>query len=522
MQKTVFRMASLIVMVSMAVATALMVHVTGQPVAAAATVPINPVADAYVNASFPNSNYGKNSSLRVDGSPVMRSYLRFTVSGLGGAAIQLAILRIYANSASSTGLSVLALANNTWSETSLTYANTPALGNVIGNSSKFSAGTWVQVDVTSYVKTEGTYNLVLGGLNSTDANLASREDTAGHAPQLVLTLASLPAFALTKTISPTATLIKTLVPTNISTKTTVPTTTLTDTQTAIPSATSINTPAPSSIPTLPAGWEPSFPIRAAFYYPWFPEAWKQKGIYPYTNYTPKLGYYSSSDLNIIKKHIAMMQYANIQVGISSWWGQGTQTDGRVAEELSASTGTNFRWALYYEMEGSGDPSVSQIQSDLTYILNHYGKDPSYLRVGGKFVVFAYSDTKDACGMADRWKQANTVGAYVVLKVFPGYAKCASQPNSWHQYSPAVAEDHQGSFSFSISPGFCLKGQAERLARDPNRWLQNVRDMIASGANWQLITTFSEWGEGTAVEPATQWSSASGYGQYLDALHTNGN
>jgi hypothetical protein len=475
MQKTVFRMASLIVMVSMAVATALMVHVTGQPVAAAATVPINPVADAYVNASFPNSNYGKNSSLRVDGSPVMRSYLRFTVSGLGGAAIQLAILRIYANSASSTGLSVLALANNTWSETSLT-----------------------------------------------DANLASREDTAGHAPQLVLTLASLPAFALTKTISPTATLIKTLVPTNISTKTTVPTTTLTDTQTAIPSATSINTPAPSSIPTLPAGWEPSFPIRAAFYYPWFPEAWKQKGIYPYTNYTPKLGYYSSSDLNIIKKHIAMMQYANIQVGISSWWGQGTQTDGRVAEELSASTGTNFRWALYYEMEGSGDPSVSQIQSDLTYILNHYGKDPSYLRVGGKFVVFAYSDTKDACGMADRWKQANTVGAYVVLKVFPGYAKCASQPNSWHQYSPAVAEDHQGSFSFSISPGFCLKGQAERLARDPNRWLQNVRDMIASGANWQLITTFSEWGEGTAVEPATQWSSASGYGQYLDALHTNGN
>jgi acid phosphatase type 7 len=47
-------------------------------------------------------------------------------------------------------------------------------------------------------------------------------------------------------------------------------------------------------------------------------------------------------------------------------------------------------------------------------------------------------------------------------------------------------------------------------------------MVASNANWQLVTTFSEWGEGTIVEPAAEWVSASGYGQYLDALHTNGN
>src|SRR5262249_12568435 len=26
--------------------------------------------------------------------------------------------------------------------------------------------------------------------------------------------------------------------------------------------------------------QPSFPIRAAFYYPWFPEAWTQGGVYP--------------------------------------------------------------------------------------------------------------------------------------------------------------------------------------------------------------------------------------------------
>ncbi len=217
----------------------------------------------------------------------------------------------------------------------------------------------------------------------------------------------------------------------------------------------------------------------------------------------------------------MMQYGNIQAGIASWWGQGSQTDTKIAGLLTAAAGTNFRWALYYENESQGDPSVSQIQADLNYILSKYARDPSFLRVNGKFVVYVYADGNDGCGMADRWKQADTMGAYIVLKVFPGYAQCASQPDSWHQYAPAAAADSQGSYSYSISPGFWLKGNPERLARDLNRWTQNVKDMVASGANWQLITTFSEWGEGTIVEPATQWQSASGYGQYLDVLHTNG-
>jgi hypothetical protein len=495
MQKIIYRLASLLITVSLVLATTLVAQAAGQSAGVASTVTFNPVADAYVIQSSPNSNYGSSTSLRVDSSPITRSYFRFNVSGLNGASVQSALLRVYANSASSAGFSVRALADNSWVENKITYANSPAAGNSIGNASKFSAGTWVQVNVSSFIKAAGTYNLVLTGLNSTNTNLASRE-ASGKAAQLVVTLAGQAAPTAFPTIMPALT-------TN-------------------PSATPTKTPVPSSTPTAPAGWEPSFPIRAAFYYPWFAEAWNQLGIYPYSNYTPTLGYYSSSDLNIIKKHIAMMQYGNIQVGISSWWGQGTPTDTRVAGLLSATAGTSFRWTLYYEPEGVGNPSASQIQSDLTYILNHYGKDPSYLRVNGKFVVFVYAEPNDACGMADRWKQANTMGAYVVLKVFAGFASCASQPDSWHQYSPAVASDQQGSFSYSISPGFWLKGNALRLARDINRWSQNVRGMVVSGANWQLITTFSEWGEGTAVEPAAQWSSASGYGQYLDVLHTNGN
>ena len=270
-----------------------------------------------------------------------------------------------------------------------------------------------------------------------------------------------------------------------------------------------------------ADTQPSFPIRAAFYYPWFPEAWNQQGFNPFTNYNPSLGFYDASQA-VTKQHITAMQYGGIQAGIASWWGQGSKTDNHIPGLLQAAAGTNFRWSIYYENESQGDPSVSQLTSDLTYLRDKYGNDPSFLRINGRFVVFVYADGADACGMVDRWKQANTVGAYLVLKVFSGYRNCANQPDSWHQYSPAVAADSQKGFSYAIAPGFWKKGDAVRLARDLTRWNQNVRDMIASGAPFQLVTTFNEWGEGTSVESAKEWETSSGYGAYLDALHTNGN
>ncbi len=270
-----------------------------------------------------------------------------------------------------------------------------------------------------------------------------------------------------------------------------------------------------------ADTQPSFPIRAAFYYPWFPESWDQRNINPYTNYTPSLGFYDGRSQTVIQQHIAAMQYGGIQVGIASWWGQGSQTDAKIQALLQAAAGGNFRWSIYHENESLGNPTVAQLTSDLTYLRDRYGNDPSFLRINGRFVVFVYSDASDNCGMADRWKQANTIGAYVVLKVFNGYRNCASQPDSWHQYSPAVAADYQQGYSYAVAPGFWQKGLSVRLARDLNRWNQNVKDMVASGAPWQLIATFNEWGEGTSVESAQEWASSSGYGAYLDALHNNG-
>jgi hypothetical protein len=86
------------------------------------------------------------------------------------------------------------------------------------------------------------------------------------------------------------------------------------------------------------------------------------------------------------------------------------------------------------------------------------------------------------------------------------------------YGAAAAETALLPYSFSVTPGFWKAGEEPFLVRDPARWDRNVSNMLGSGARWQLVTTFNEWGEGTSVESAEEWASASGFGSYLDALH----
>src|SRR5919199_4039844 len=113
-------------------------------------------------------------------------------------------------------------------------------------------------------------------------------------------------------------------------------------------------------------------------------------------------------------------------------------------------------------------------------------------MGGKPVIFVNAGSADGCAMADRWKAASeAANFYIVLKVFPGYASCVSQPDNWHQFGPAAAADSQAGHAYTISPGFWQAAEsAPRLSRDLTRWNQNIRDMLASSAPLKLVTTFN--------------------------------
>ena len=268
--------------------------------------------------------------------------------------------------------------------------------------------------------------------------------------------------------------------------------------------------------------QPSFPIRAAFYYGWYPEAWFRFSVVPYSRFHPSLDYYGASDPGVVRQQVDAMRYAHLDAGIYSWWGVDgyPPTDARFWRYLAAARTTSFRWAIYYEREGYEDPSVERLRADLEYVRDAYASLPAYLKVDGRFVVFVYGDAGDSCATAERWREANaTVGAYVVLKAFASYRDCVAQPQAWHQYSGDRAEYELAPDSYMISPGFEeMQEPQSRLSRDLERWRQNVADMVASQARWQLVISFNEWPEGTSVESAREWATPSGYGAYLDALH----
>jgi hypothetical protein len=266
--------------------------------------------------------------------------------------------------------------------------------------------------------------------------------------------------------------------------------------------------------------------RGAFYYPWYPETWTVGGAH--VAYHPQLGYYSSSTPSVVDRHVRALNYASVDVGIASWFGPGSHSEAFRIPLLLRRTVGHLKWALYYECEGnptrrsscrSGgpNPTVEAIRNDLAYA-SIYASSHAYMRVNGRPLIFVWSPGDAACEVASRWKQA-APNWFVVLKLSTGFKLCSDQPDGWHQYAPSTSTQHHAGYYYSISPGFRrADGAGAVLPRKVRRWRRQVQQMVASREQWQLVTTFNEWGEGTAVEPAAEWRSASGYGKYLDALH----
>ena len=280
-----------------------------------------------------------------------------------------------------------------------------------------------------------------------------------------------------------------------------------------------------------SSFQPTAPYYATFFYPWFQNQktdgawgiWNSNGHSApqnwFSNYLPDVDttafdpaseLYSSNDDAVFYWQLRKLAEAKQEVAISSWWGQGHKTDTAFRHIITDVMNRpdnpypNLRWSLYYEAEGQGNPTVATIVNDLNYIKTNYSDQKAYLKVGGKPVVFVYADATDGADMASRWAQARSqTDFYVVLKVYSGYKSDPNQPDSWHQYAPAVRSDNQAPYSFAVSPGFWKDGEAVRLARNLTEFRAAVTNMVNANVTWKLTETWNEWGEGTAVEPGDQ-------------------
>jgi hypothetical protein len=164
-------------------------------------------ADSYVrDGATASQNFGGASTLDLKTSTATNdgynrnAFLRFALTDY--ASIATARLRFYASQGGSATASspvistnVHAVANTAWTESGISWANQPALGNALGSFTVAGghSGAWVEVDVTAYVKAEkyAGRNTVSFGLknattSSTTVQIHSRE-AAFNQPQLIIT-----------------------------------------------------------------------------------------------------------------------------------------------------------------------------------------------------------------------------------------------------------------------------------------------------------------------------------------------
>ncbi len=121
----------------------------------------------------------------VSATAAKRSYLKFNITGLTGAVTN-AKLRLWVTDGTDNGARWYLLNTNAWSETTLTYANAPAIaGGIVADPGVVPVTTWLEVDVTAAITGNGIVSFVNEPQSTNQERYYSRESTIP--PQLVIT-----------------------------------------------------------------------------------------------------------------------------------------------------------------------------------------------------------------------------------------------------------------------------------------------------------------------------------------------
>jgi hypothetical protein len=150
-----------------------------------------PTDDSYVDGSVPDANYGSEARLFADNTPVRSLLLKFSVSGLNGCQVLHARIRLYDVDGSPKGGDFHNLPDSSWSEATVTSNTAPAADPaVVASLGTVAPGNWYEADVTPLVGGDGIVSLRVTSTSSDGAGYASKEDSQGRKPQLVVECAT--------------------------------------------------------------------------------------------------------------------------------------------------------------------------------------------------------------------------------------------------------------------------------------------------------------------------------------------
>jgi len=151
-----------------------------------------PSADAYTNTATPTTNYGAKTLLDVESSQT--TYIQFNLSsipsGYTSADITKATLKVYVNAVTTAGSFNVDFVNGTWSESTITANNAPALGSTIAASVPLitaDKNQYILIDVTAAVQawlngSQPNDGIALTGNSPVNASFDAKENTTTSHP----------------------------------------------------------------------------------------------------------------------------------------------------------------------------------------------------------------------------------------------------------------------------------------------------------------------------------------------------
>jgi acid phosphatase type 7 len=168
-------------------AALLLALLVGPHVARADSATVTVAEDTYVSLGTPTTVHGRYAYLGANsGSHERRPFLKFTVGGIPtGATNVTARLELWAESSSGAVFTVRQVPPS-WTESTLTWNNQPALASVVTTRSGVTGGRYNAFNVSGLVAGSGTWAMAITKSTATQVKFTSREAATNHPPRLVV------------------------------------------------------------------------------------------------------------------------------------------------------------------------------------------------------------------------------------------------------------------------------------------------------------------------------------------------
>jgi len=161
------------------------------------TATLNPIADGWVDSTAPTSNKGTDSYPKChswDGNKWRYLIFKFDLNSLQGSTITSAKLRVYkwATTTYTVNLDVMGIADDSWTETGVTWNNRPTKGTSKAQTTVGTGTGYFEWNITSYVSSEFTGTKIASMYITDESNQnkytqwTAKEKGTGYKPELVV------------------------------------------------------------------------------------------------------------------------------------------------------------------------------------------------------------------------------------------------------------------------------------------------------------------------------------------------